>query len=142
MVKHFFIRIFVTNKKQMKPIQNHYTESEASHFPWMPLTTLQQLNVITLESKHLPILIFKHSTRCTISSMVLRRFEKDWDETLQATLYYLDILQYRELSKAVENQFSVTHESPQLLLIIDEKVVYHASHGDIEAEVVTSKIRI
>lgn len=118
-----------------------YTESDKSHFPWLPLTSIEQLEVITLESNNQPIVIFKHSTRCSISKKVLANFEKEWDFPQNvANFYYLDLLSYREVSNAIAERFGITHQSPQLLLIDGAEVVYHASHADIDAAEVYSKI--
>ncbi len=100
--------------------------------PWIPLNDLQQLNHIESKSATKTQVIFKHSIRCGISSMVMRQFvsgyqltEKDLD------LYYLDLLNYRAVSNAIANKFQVMHESPQLLVIKNGVVVLHTSHGQI-----------
>lgn len=80
----------------------------------------------------LPVLIYKHSTRCGISSMMLGRLERDYEpEEAHMQWYILDLIRFREVSEAVADQFGVLHESPQVLLIIKGKVVYHNSHGGI-----------
>lgn len=105
---------------------------EEKVLPWIPLNELQQLNHIENKSATKAQVIFKHSTRCGISSMVMRQFvdayglnEKDLD------LYYLDLLNYREISNEIAAKFQVMHESPQLLVIKNGVVVAHDSHGAI-----------
>ena len=49
----------------------------------------------------------------------------------EADLYYLDIINYRNVSNAVSNKFQVRHESPQVLVIKNGVVVNQASHGEI-----------
>jgi bacillithiol system protein YtxJ len=100
--------------------------------PWIPLNAIPQLNYIAEKSKTKTQVIFKHSTRCGISRMVINQFvemyqftEKDLD------LYYLDLLNHREVSNEVGYKFQVMHESPQLLVIKNGVVVTHASHGAI-----------
>ncbi|MFD1162031.1 bacillithiol system redox-active protein YtxJ [Hwangdonia seohaensis] len=102
--------------------------------PWIPLNELTQLDSIKNQSDTKTQVIFKHSTRCGISRMVMKQFvdaynftEKDFD------LYYLDLLNYREVSNEVGYKFQVLHESPQLLVIKNGAVVSHASHGAINA---------
>ena len=109
------------NKKEVKSMVN-----------WIPLTSLEQILEIKKQSKQETIAIFKHSTRCGISSMVLKQFESSFDEKL-ATLkvYYLDLLNYRAVSDEVGYAFQVQHQSPQLLVIKDEIAIAHASHYDI-----------
>ncbi|MCY1511981.1 bacillithiol system protein YtxJ [compost metagenome] len=109
---------------------------------WIPLIHTSQLD--TIKQDRQPSLIFKHSTRCSVSAMAKRRFEQEWD-CLPAilNLYFLDLLSYRTLSSAVADQFEVHHESPQLLLIKEGECILDASHGDISAsEVAEVLIRL
>ncbi|WP_370390912.1 bacillithiol system redox-active protein YtxJ [uncultured Winogradskyella sp.] len=99
--------------------------------PWQPLTRTDQLTEIEERSKTKAQFIFKHSTRCGISRMVLNQFIANYDENLNADLYYLDLLSYREISNEVGYKFQVMHQSPQLLVIKNGIVVAHASHGAI-----------
>lgn len=109
-------------------------ESKASSIKWRPLTDIGQLNEIVHESVEKPVLIFKHSTRCGISRGVLRQFESDFDLEDEVTPYFLDLLNYRDVSNEITNRFGVEHQSPQLLLIINGKAIYNASHSDIEID--------
>ncbi len=100
---------------------------------WTQLQSTDQLN----EIKNLPgySIIFKHSTRCSISMMAKRRFELDWDDLPEnLPLYFLDLIQYREISNQIAQLFNVYHESPQLLLIKDGECILDQSHGDISIE--------
>jgi bacillithiol system protein YtxJ len=82
-----------------------------------------------------PCLIFKHSTRCNISAMAKYRLEDDWAfEPGRVEAYYLDLLNHRALSGHIAERFSVHHESPQVLLIVDGACTYDASHLDITVE--------
>jgi len=99
---------------------------------WIPLTRTEQIDTIKTRSATMPCLIFKHSTRCSISSMALRRFEQSWDfreEEVEA--YFLDLITYRQLSGEIADSFGVYHESPQVLLVREGKSTYDASHLDI-----------
>lgn len=100
---------------------------------WNTLTCEQDLAVIRQESFTQPVLIFKHSTRCSISAMALTRFERDWQPEY-ATLfkpYYLDLIAHRDLSAKIATGYNIRHESPQVLLISKGDCIYHASHYDI-----------
>ncbi|MHB1176910.1 MAG: bacillithiol system redox-active protein YtxJ [Daejeonella sp.] len=100
---------------------------------WIQLTTIQQLQEIKAFSGY--SVIFKHSTRCSISMMARKRFEIDWDSIPEGIpLHFLDLISYREISNAIAEEFKVHHESPQLLLIKDGECVYETSHGEISAE--------
>lgn len=100
---------------------------------WLPLTDVAQLENIIKESYEKPVLIFKHSTRCGISRMALGGFEKEFDLQDKVRPYFLDLLQHRDVSDAISQQFNIVHQSPQLLLISNGKSIYDASHGDIDA---------
>lgn len=108
---------------------------------WIPLETEQQLEEIKAGNQL--SLIFKHSTRCSISMMARRRFELDW-EILPDTinLYFLDLLRYRQISNSIADIFNVFHQSPQLLLIKDGECIYEASHGEISAEEAADQITV
>ncbi len=108
---------------------------------WNELTDLKQLDEIASESAQIPVIIFKHSTRCGISRMALKGFESEYDiDPQNAKPYYLDLLNHRDISNGIAEKFNVFHESPQLLLIKGGKAVYHESHGGISASEVASKL--
>ncbi|WP_370226386.1 bacillithiol system redox-active protein YtxJ [Mesoflavibacter sp.] len=110
---------------------NNKTPKEEKVLPWQNLRSIEQLDEIELSSKGKTQLIFKHSTRCGISRMVLNQFTEAYDLDLNADLYYLDLLNYRDVSNEVGYKFQVMHQSPQLLIIKNGVVVAHASHGAI-----------
>lgn len=108
---------------------------------WTLLESQQQLQEIKSSDQY--SLIFKHSTRCSISMMAKKRFELDWDALPENTnLYFLDLIRYREISNAIAGMFDVHHESPQLLLIKDGECIYESSHGEISAEETAEQITV
>lgn len=111
-------------------------KDEINEIPWHPLTRMEQLEEIEKESHKKTVVIFKHSTRCGISKMVLRNFERDFAATSEKELklYFLDLLSNREISNEIASRFGVQHESPQLLILKEGKVVQHDSHHGIKAE--------
>lgn len=103
---------------------------------WHKLSDISQLQDIKDLSKeqHISaVLLFKHSTRCSISSMALNRFESKWNDDEQIPAYYLDLLNHRDISNEIADLFSVEHASPQVLLIKNGVCVYHNSHNGINA---------
>ena len=114
--------------------------TESSKINWNALTTLQQLNEISEESNQKPVVIFKHSTRCSISRMALKQFENNFDLHDEVKPYFLDLIEHRDVSNEIANRFDVIHQSPQILLIKDGKSVYDVSHDGIDAEVLRDKI--
>jgi bacillithiol system protein YtxJ len=100
---------------------------------WTALDSADQLNGIKQQPGY--SIIFKHSTRCSISMMAKRRFELDWDQLPQdLTLYFLDLIKHRDISNQIAQDFQVHHESPQLLLIKDGECILDQSHGGISVE--------
>jgi bacillithiol system protein YtxJ len=100
--------------------------------PWIALNDIKQLDEILVKSKTKTQLIFKHSTRCGISRMVMNQFVGNYNfNEEQLDLYYLDLLNYRDVSNEVGYKFQVMHESPQLLVLKNGVVVAHANHGAI-----------
>jgi bacillithiol system protein YtxJ len=107
--------------------------SNTSKINWIELTDLGQLNEIMDLSHQQPVIIFKHSTRCSISRMALKQFENEYDLEGSVTPYYLDLLNHRDISQEIATRFDVYHQSPQMLLIKEGKSIYDASHSDIDA---------
>jgi len=97
---------------------------------WIELLDENQLETIKEESAAQPVVIFKHSTRCNISSMAKSRLERS--EAPQNVIFYqLDLIRYRNISNKIADVFGVHHESPQVLLIKNGECVYDESHGSI-----------
>lgn len=103
---------------------------------WLKLTEISQLKYIKdlSQEQHInAVLLFKHSTRCSISSMALNRLETKWADDEQIHTYYLDLLNHRDISNEIANMFSIEHASPQVLLIKNGICIYHNSHNGINA---------
>lgn len=107
---------------------------------WNVLTDLEQLNEIVSLSNQKPVIIFKHSTRCSVSRMALKQFENEFYQAGEVTPYFLDLIAYRAISNAIASQFGVPHQSPQLLLLKNGKSVYDVSHSDISAAALKNKV--
>lgn len=111
---------------------------------WHKLEDISQLNDIQTLSKEqsgqgLTVLLFKHSTRCSISSMALSRLESKWKDDEKIPTYYVDLLNHRDISNEISSIYQVEHASPQVLLIKNGVCVYHASHSSINAaEILTA----
>lgn len=111
-----------------------------SKINWVVLQDLGQLNEIITRSEEQPVVIFKHSTRCSVSRMALKQFENEFDLEEQVTPYFLDLIAFRAVSNEIASRFDVVHQSPQLLLVINGKCVYNVSHSDIDASELKSQV--
>ena len=97
---------------------------------WIHLTDEEQLKQIISKSQSKPQAIFKHSTRCSISTVALQRLQKV-SQPSDIDFYFLDLLAYRNLSNKIAETFKVHHQSPQVLLIKDGDCIYEESHMSI-----------
>ena len=100
---------------------------------WNQLNDIAQLETIKKDSFQQPQLIFKHSTRCSISSMAKNRLDRS-DAPQGVNFYYLDLIAHRNISNSIAEVFSVDHESPQILLIRNGECVYDESHSGISMD--------
>ena len=106
---------------------------------WIHLTDISTIDQIIKDSFDKPQVIFKHSTRCSISSMALNRLERE-EAPANANFYYLDLLNYRNISNEIANKFSVYHESPQILIIRNGECVYDESHQGINMSEIAEQV--
>ncbi len=108
------------------------TSMEGKELPWRALTSLDQLEGLHQDSYKKPQLVYKHSSTCGISSVVLNMFSKSYNSDQEGVeLHFLHIQPYRQISNEVARRYGVRHESPQLLIIKNGAVNFHTSHGAI-----------
>jgi bacillithiol system protein YtxJ len=98
---------------------------------WIHLTDEEQLKHIIEKSQEKAQVIFKHSNRCSISSVALQRLQKA-NQPGGIDFYFLDLIRYRQLSNKIAELFSVRHESPQVLIINDGVCIFNESHLGID----------
>jgi len=100
---------------------------------WMELKSLEQVKEINSLSAHKKVMLFKHSTRCSISSAALGRIERNWKPEYENEMicYFLDLIQFRELSNHIAENYEVIHQSPQALVIRNSKCTLSQSHNQI-----------
>lgn len=110
---------------------------------WIKLTDLAQLPTLTEQSHKEPVLIFKHSTRCSTSAAVLNRIERNWNESEVKNLkaYFLDLISYRQISNAIAEQFKIQHESPQVILLRNGTPSSNWSHLDISYKTILDALK-
>lgn len=115
-------------------------EQAQSKMQWNNLETISQLDELVALSQEQAVVIFKHSTRCSISRMALKQFENEFDFADRVQPYFLDLIAFREVSNEIAARFGVVHQSPQLILIKEGKAVYNVSHSDIDTEALKTKL--
>ena len=119
---------------------NSSSEAKKASFNWINLDQLEQLETLEASSEIKPVVIFKHSTRCSVSRMALKQFENEFKPSQQTECYLLDLLNHRNISDRLTQDFSVPHQSPQVLVIRQKKCIYSVSHSDIDAEDIEKKL--
>lgn len=97
---------------------------------WLPLESMLDLSEIQARSFENPQVIFKHSTRCSISVMAKSRLERS-NLPVGVYFYYLDLLKHRDISNEIATRFNVYHESPQVLILRNGECIYDESHNGI-----------
>ena len=116
--------------------------TEKSTFPWGHITSTEQLREVLATTEEKPILLFKHSSRCSISSMALNGFERNWQVEGEACgLYFIDLLKYRDVSNLIAELTGITHQSPQVIVINGKEIVYDATHSSIDARRIESILK-
>ena len=101
---------------------------------WKHLTSVDDLDAAIASSENSTVVLFKHSTRCSISRMALKMFEAGWDESLgEVNAHFLDLLEHRDISAAIASKLDTLHQSPQMLVLQAGRVVHHANHSSIDA---------
>ena len=107
---------------------------------WISLKDSKQLDEIVAESKEKPVLIYKHSTRCSISRAAFDRLERKWDAAATGGVkrYFLDLISYRDISNRIAELFGVEHQSPQILVISNGRSVLDLSHYEIDFDQIKS----
>lgn len=103
---------------------------------WINLDSVEQLNEINENSQEKTQIIFKHSTRCSVSTFAKRILNSEYNDEVKekADVYYLDLISYREISNQIAMDYNVMHESPQILVIKNGVCTFNASHSDVSFE--------
>ncbi len=100
---------------------------------WIALQSMDQLDELQKQASKHPVIIFKHSTRCSISHFVHRQLASKWNFDVEdLPFYYLDLIKHRNVSNAVADRTGVQHESPQMILWYKGQALYEASHNNID----------
>lgn len=111
------------------------SSNSSNQLSWIPIHTEEELDKAIEDSSVLPAVFFKHSTRCSISSMALNRFENNFrpDKT-RCSLYFIDLIAFRNISNAIAEKLNVQHQSPQVIVVDNKLVLHTASHSGIDAQ--------
>ncbi len=110
-------------------------------FPWKEISSVEEFNEMLNAPSEKAKLFFKHSTRCSISSMALKGFEREWNfSNDDFELFFVDLIAHRDVSNAISEISHVVHQSPQVVVWRNGEVVYDASHHHIDAQKIQQTI--
>lgn len=98
---------------------------------WTDLTDVDQIAEIDSLSHNEPQWIYKHSTRCIISKMALKKIESS-NRLSDFRGYFLDIFRHRNISNQIQDHYKIRHESPQILVIKNGACIFTESHTSID----------
>jgi bacillithiol system protein YtxJ len=97
---------------------------------WKKLESIEDLEAAIEASNKQAVALFKHSTRCAVSTMAKRLVEREWNLNIDA--YFLDLIAHRDISNAIAERLQVQHQSPQMIVVKNGAAVYDASHESIQ----------
>ena len=111
--------------------ENNENEVEAKFYTLDDIKLLDEVDEI---SHTKPVVLFKHSTRCSISRFALKRFDSEFkypDDKID--WYLLDLLNHRDISNEIAHRYNVLHQSPQIIVVRNGKAVFSSTHDAIDA---------
>ena len=108
---------------------------------WNELFTEQDIDELVPKSTKRPQIIFKHSVSCGISAHARFKLEEGTATLLQlADINYLNLLRHRNVSNYIARKFSVTHQSPQILVLKNGITTFTTSHHAISLKSILDKL--
>jgi bacillithiol system protein YtxJ len=112
-------------------------------YPTIMLLELREEQDLTLfleRSQKNPVVLFKHSTQCSRSAAAYEELETFMSRNPDVLCGMVLVIEDRELSDALENQFGIQHESPQAVVISRGNPVWHAHHSKVTARALEEAI--
>ncbi|CAN5389746.1 bacillithiol system redox-active protein YtxJ [soil metagenome] len=100
------------------------------------INSTEELNELFQQSNEKPVVLFKHSLTCPISSGVYQEISN-----ADADINLIVMQRARNVSTALAEKSGIRHESPQAMVIKNGKPVYHASHYDVTASDVEESLK-
>ena len=107
---------------------------------WIEITSEEDFEKALKSSSEKTVVLFKHSTRCSISSSALNRVERKFQPNEKVDWYFLDLIRFRDVSNLISKKLDIAHESPQVLVIKNQQCVYHESHYGIQFDEIIQAI--
>ena len=106
------------------------------------LKSLDDLDDALALSDEKPVFLFKHSTRCPISTFAQREYFKHLESADRELVHYtfLDLIAHRDVSNEIASRTQVEHQSPQAILVVNGKAVWSDTHTAITADALAAAV--
>ena len=122
----FLDKLFGGNSEE----SNEENRVEAKFYTLNDIKLLDEVDAI---SQTKPVVLFKHSTRCSISRFALKQFDAEFNYEDKIDWYLLDLLNHRDISNEMAHRYKVEHQSPQIIVVRNGKAIFSATHDSIDA---------
>ncbi len=111
-----------------------------SDSPFHPLSTNNDWSEVQAQSEKQPVLVFKHSSACPVSAKADTEMQTVAEDT-SLSVYKLVVQESRALSDEIAEALDVRHETPQAIVLDEQRPVFEASHFDVTADAVREAVR-
>jgi bacillithiol system protein YtxJ len=101
----------------------------------------QDLEQLLERSKTVPVLIFKHSTQCPISSQAYQEFRRFVESARDLLCGLVFVIEKREVSNTIASRLGIEHESPQAIVVRNGRPTWNASHWSITSDSLSQAVR-
>jgi bacillithiol system protein YtxJ len=106
------------------------------------LTSLEQWKEALDRTSNKPLLVFKHSTSCSVSAGAheeATHYIQD-DQTGDIDYAIVHVIEDRPVSNEIAERLGVKHASPQIILVKDGEAVWDTSHWRITYDFLSEKL--
>jgi bacillithiol system protein YtxJ len=106
------------------------------------LMTVEQWEEALKGTSNRPLLVFKHSTSCSVSAGAIEEFTNYVEDSKSSPIDFaiVHVIEERPVSNAIAEQLGVKHASPQAILVKDGAPIWDTSHWHITYAFLTEKL--
>ena len=104
-----------------------------------PIQNESDLESALDRSQDKPVVLFKHSSACSLSASAQQEIKELADRT-EAPIFRVVVQEARPVSNTIERTLNVRHETPQVIILRDGKAVFDASHRNVSVQTLTPQL--
>jgi bacillithiol system protein YtxJ len=120
----------------LRVVKNLMTRVASMMKQFAPIADAKDLEELLARSHDEPVIVFKHSLTCPISSAAYTEMSR-----VSNDVSMIVVQSARDISRELEARTGVQHESPQAIILRNGQAVWNASHWSIKADVVDDAFR-